>query len=282
MSYRPDMLHQSEVRPSPELDARRAALSAEMGEEITLDALSGDWKLFQRRRGHRYSTDDLLTAWYAIKKANGTPRRMLDLGTGIGSVGLTCAWHFREALLTGVEAQEVSFKLLRENVWANGTEARVTIIHSDLRAITAGSLDVGPPFDLVSGSPPYFDIKKGVVAADSQKAHARFELRGDVRDYCLAAKRSLAPEGRFIFCFPTNQAERALAAVTAAGLHLRTMRDVIPRAELPALFSLFSCGHAPAEPVIEPPLVVRGSNGRRTDEMNAIRTDLAMPLTDRD
>ena len=51
------------------------------------DCLAGDWKIFQLRRGHRYSTDDLLTAWYAVSaclEAGRTPVRVLDLGCGTG------------------------------------------------------------------------------------------------------------------------------------------------------------------------------------------------------
>src|SRR5262249_54996094 len=73
--------------PADELGARRAELSAELGHSMTLDGLTRDFKIFQRRRGHRHSTDDLLTAWYAVTHAPPRPiETLLDLGTGIGSV----------------------------------------------------------------------------------------------------------------------------------------------------------------------------------------------------
>jgi hypothetical protein len=34
---------------------------------ITLDILAGDWRIFQLRTGHRFSADDLLTAWTAVR-----------------------------------------------------------------------------------------------------------------------------------------------------------------------------------------------------------------------
>jgi len=69
------------------MEARRAALDAMRGEPITLDALTGRWSILQRKRGHRHSTDDVLTAWYALQHG---PRvdATLDLGAGIGTVGL--------------------------------------------------------------------------------------------------------------------------------------------------------------------------------------------------
>ena len=32
-----------------------------MVDDITLDILAGDWRIFQLRTGHRFSADDLLT-----------------------------------------------------------------------------------------------------------------------------------------------------------------------------------------------------------------------------
>jgi tRNA1(Val) A37 N6-methylase TrmN6 len=168
--------------------------------DVTVDGLTRDWKIVQRRRGHRHSTDDLLTGWYAAEKVE-TRTRLLDLGSGIGSVGLLVLWRSPGAHLTAVEAQEVSFRLLEKNVALNALGDRVRAIHGDLREVRFP----GETFDLVTGSPPYFDVKDGVVSPDSQRAHARFELRGDVRDYCIAARAAMSERGRFVFCFPTAQ-----------------------------------------------------------------------------
>ena len=250
-----------------ELLYRRDELALELREEITLDRLTRDFSIYQRRRGHRHSTDDLLTAWYAVLHAPPAPQRLLDLGSGIGSVGLSVLWRYPEASMTAIEVQAVSFSLLRENVRANNLESRVTAVHGDLRHLQSRIR-----FDLITGSPPYFDVRDGIVSADSQRAAARFELHGDVNDYCAAAARSLAPGGRFIFCFPTPQAARAKAACERARLHLLAMRDVVPRASLAPLFSLFACAlGAGSAAVVEPPLLVRDAAGVRTAEMEAVR-----------
>lgn len=234
------------------------------GQELTEDGLTRDWTMFQRRRGHRHSTDDLLTGWYAAEKVRSRTR-LLDLGAGIGSVGLLVLWRSPGAHLTAVEAQEISFELLRRTVAHNRLGDRVRAVHDDLRHVRFP----GETFDCVTGSPPYFDVKDGIVSADSQRAHARFELRGDVRDYCLAARAAMSEGGRFVFCFPTAQRARAERAVTAAELAVVTSRDVIPRRGVPALFSLFSCARAEEhgdQPELEPPYVVRDEHGAPTEE----------------
>ena len=75
----------------------------------TLDALSGHFKIFQYRDGHRFSTDDVLTAWYGTQCCP-TARRILDLGSGIGSVGMIAAWRSPGARVTTVEAQAQSVR----------------------------------------------------------------------------------------------------------------------------------------------------------------------------
>jgi tRNA1Val (adenine37-N6)-methyltransferase len=240
----------------------RETLEAELGEELTLDGLTRDFRILQRRRGHRHSVDDLLTAWYAATKIRA-PSSMLDLGTGIGSVGLALKWVFPEAALTAIEVQDISFRLLQANVALNGVDA--TILHGDLRELGSGS------YDLVTGSPPYFDIKSGIVSADPQRAGARFELRGDVRDYCRAAKRNVGDEGRFVFCFPTVQRDRALAACAESELHVLSYRDVIPKEGVAPLFTLFACTRSGSETVVEPPFVVRDASGAHTPMMTAAR-----------
>ncbi len=244
-------------------EATRAALEAELGEQLTLDGLTRDFRILQRRRGHRHSVDDLLTAWYAATVVPAAPATMLDLGTGIGSVGLALKWVFPTAKLTAIEVQAISFRLLTANVALNAVDAN--ILHGDLRELGAGS------FDLVTGSPPYFDVKSGIVSADPQRAGARFELRGDVRDYCAAAARNLASDGRFVFCFPTVQRDRALRAVADAGLSVLTYRDVVPKEGLAPLFTLFSCAHSGPPLAIEPPFVVRDAAGAHNAAMAAAR-----------
>lgn len=258
-----------------ELESRRAELESEFGEPITVDGLTATFHIFQRRKGHRHSTDDLLTAWYALEQSAPTETLLspLDLGTGIGTVGLLVLSALpADARLTCIEAQDVSFRLLRENLRANGVERRVRAIHGDLR-----QLALGERFPLVTGSPPYFDVTAGIVPADSQKAHARFELRGDVRDYARIAKAHLEPDGLFVYCFPWAQKQRALDAARSAGFSVVRHRDVVPREGLTPLFSLFACRLGEHDELEEEPFVVRHADGRHTTAMHEVRARFGWP-----
>src|SRR5438067_6226433 len=115
------------TRPGPRPPG---GVAVEEGE--SLDCISGRFGIFQFTKGHRFSTDDVLTAWYGTQWA---PRveRAADLGSGIGSVAIVAAWRLPGARFVTVEAQEISIRLARKSVRYNGLESRFRLIHGDLR-----------------------------------------------------------------------------------------------------------------------------------------------------
>lgn len=239
-----------------------------MTEELTDDALTADYRVWQRRRGHRYSLDDVLTAFEAVRAAPAA-NRVLDLGTGIGSVLLAVAWTLPRATLVGVEAQEGSLALARRNVERNGIADRVTLVHGDLRDEAMLARLPHGAFDLVTGTPPYFPPGTATPSPDAQRAHARHELRGGIEDYVRAAGKRLAPGGRVVLCGDARRPERLVDTLPGAGLVALRRRDVIPRAGAKgALFSVWVLARTDdaggTAPEVAEPFVARDAGGRRT------------------
>lgn len=264
-------------RPGP---LAPGGIEPEEGE--TLDYLSGNFRIFQYAKGHRYSTDDVLTAWYG---SQWVPRaeRIADLGSGIGSVALIAAWRLPGARFVTVEAQAMSARLARKSIRYNGLEDRFTVIEGDLRDV---SLFAGQePFDLVLGSPPYFPPGTAVAAEHPQAVPARIEVRGSVADYARTASRILAPGGLFAFVFPFAQVQRGEEAVRENGLTLLRRRDVIFReGERPAisLFAAVRTEDVPSTittrpPFVEPPLTIRRRDGETDAEYSAVRLSFGFP-----
>ena len=252
----------------------------EPGPGETLDSLTGHFRIFQRRDGHRYSTDDLLCAWYAVRSVRGLgiePRRVLDLGTGIGSVALMVAWQLPEARVVGLEAQPGSVALARRSARYDGVADRVTLLEGDLR--DPGALPEGERFDLVTASPPYLPVGAGTESTRPQKAPACFTHRGDVRDYALAARRALAPGGVLALVFAAYRPTCVPEAAVAAGLSLLARREVVPRAGKAPLVALHLLGLEPRPegPLDEPPLVVRDARSAWTREYRQLRREMGFP-----
>lgn len=249
--------------------------------EETLDASSGHFRIFQLRKGHRFSTDDVLTAWYGSTWVP-TASRVLDLGSGIGSVATIAAWRLPGATLVTIEAQEASVALARKSMAYNGLTARVDVRHADFR--DPGALAHDEPFDLVLGSPPYFPADAGVHGDHPQKVACRFELRGDIADYARVAGTHLRAGGVFACVFPEEQRARLEAAATAAAMVVVRRRPVVFKEHEPALVTLFVLMRAVDLPEhmrtrtwVEPPLVIRAADGSVHPEYAAVKLAFGFP-----
>ena len=259
--------------------ARRGHLDVPPGE--TLDALSGYYRLYQLRKGHRFSTDDLVVAWYGTTWAP-CARTVLDLGSGIGSVGMIAAWRLQAARFVTVEAQEESVSLARRSAVYNGLTDRYEIRHGDFRA--PGVLGDEERFDLVFGSPPYFPAGSGIDGDHPQKVACRFEICGDIRDYCAAAARHLEIGGLFACVFPEEQRQRVESAARDAALTIVRRRPVVFREEEPPLVGLFAMTRDQDLPAdfrsqtwVEPPLVIRRGDGAVHPEYAAVKLAVGFP-----
>ena len=240
--------------------------------------LAGNWRILQRTDGHRFSLDDLVTAFTAAELLHDQPpARYLDLGCGIGSVLLFVSWRFPAARATGIEAQAISAGMARRSIAWNGVQARCRLIEGDFReAVVRG--DIGP-FDLITGTPPYFPIGTGLQSPEVQRGPCRFEHRGGVEAYCAAAAPLLAPGAPLVLCAAPGQIARLEAFAPTVDLAIERRRDVVPRAGKAPLFSVFvlRAGSAAAPFVAAPPLVVRDHEGQRTAEFRAVRVAMGMP-----
>ncbi len=259
----------------------KSGVSVEPGE--TLDAISGHFRLFQLRDGHRFSTDDILTAWYGTSWCPAA-RAALDLGSGIGTVGMICAWRLPGAKIVTVEAQNESVALARKSARYNGLAERYEIREGDFRS--AGILRDDEKFDLITGSPPYFPRGAGVESDHPQKLACRFELRGTIADYCAAAAKHLAPGGFFACVFPHEPAQltRVEAGAKAAGLVIVRKRTVVFREGDPALVGLFGLMRADDLPDwfrgqtwTEPELIIRTRDGKIHPEYSAVKLAIGFP-----
>src|SRR4026209_2195216 len=195
------------TRPGPVPPGAAGPIDVQEGE--TLDYISGHFRIFQLRDGHRFSTDDVLAAWYGTTWCPSA-RTILDLGSGIGSLALIAAWRLPGARLVTIEAQEMSVALARQSVAFNGLRGGLALRCAALRAPPA--LAPSEHFDLVMGSPPYFPVGSGIEGDHPQKIACRFELRGDIHDYAAAASRHLGAGGLFACVFPEEQRPRVEAA----------------------------------------------------------------------
>lgn len=230
------------------------------------DTLSGDFKIFQPENGQRYSTDDLLTAWFAIKTVlNDPPARFLDLGSGLASVPMIVLWKFPQLSGIGIEIRPNRYELAEKSLETNGLAERFSILHGDLR-----ELDLDEKFDLITSTPPYYQSSEGPLSGNDDKAAARFELNGSIDDYFKTAAKHLSEKGIFITVYPFAYIQRVYDAAKSCGMSVNSRVDFVPKAGKPLLISIFSASFFKAETQPEL-LVMRDEAGNHTEGYNAAR-----------
>lgn len=272
------------VAPGPAPAGAQGRPELEPAADEDLCYLAGDWRLFQKQRGHRWSLDDLVTAWVATRACDPTtPWRALDLGCGLGSVLLMVAWRLPAADVTGIEAQADRAAMGRRSIAWNGAAGRCRIVDGDLRDGLAGLAAPGAParFDVITGTPPYFPRGTGTEPIHAHAAPCRFELRGGVDDYLAVAATALAPGGRITICSSTLERDRVVAGAAAADLRRCEHWEIVPRegkAALVAVDVLDADAGADAD-CSQHTLVVRDRAGAWTPDFRAVRDALGMPST---
>jgi len=270
--------------PGPKVPGAPDDPELALAEGETMDVLCGHFRIFQLKKGHRYSTDDILTAWYGTSWCP-TAQSILDLGSGIGTVAMVAAWRLPGTKVVTVEAQPESIALARKSVRWNGLSDRFSIREGDLRDPQV--LGADERFDLVLGSPPYFPLGTGVEGDHPQKIACRFEVRGTIADYCQTAAAHLELGGTFACVFPVNpkeQEQRVIEAGKAAGLTIIRQRPVILREGETALLGLFLMMRTCDLPEgihgktwHEHPLIIRREDGSVHPEYAAVKISFGFP-----
>ncbi|MGE3875817.1 MAG: peptide chain release factor N(5)-glutamine methyltransferase [Parvibaculaceae bacterium] len=156
------------------------------------------FRITQATLDPRPDTETLIEAALAFMPAD-QPCRIIDLGTGSGSIGVTLLAERprSHAVMTDISAEALA--VARENAELHGVLARATFAHGSWFAGSRGA------FDLILSNPPYiaqtilatlaaevrnFDPETALVAGpDGLQAY---------REIACAAGPFLAPQGRVI------------------------------------------------------------------------------------
>lgn len=226
--------------------------------DTTIDRLlGGRLRLAQPRRGYRTGADSVLLA------AAGTGGRVLDVGAGVGTVGLCLAWRLPDARVTLLERDGEAAALAAENVAANDLSPRVEVVAGDLR-------DRPVPmhsFDTVVTNPPYFAAHSSPGASDASRRAARTEAEVPLAEWLRFCVAALRPGGTVTLVQRMERLPDILAAL-AGGV---TVFPLWPRAGATAktvLVRKVKDSRAPME--MRPGLLLHEADGRHTVAADAV------------
>ena len=236
----------------------RISTTETMTTEDTL--LGGRVRLLQPRRGYRVAVDAVLLA-AAVDSREG--ERVLDLGAGVGAVGLCLAARVAGCTILGIELQPVLAALAERSILLNGMGERLRIVLHDVAQPLPNDLGT---FDHVATNPPYLAAAVADPSPDAIKALATVESSADLARWLGVAIGALTPAGTITLIHRSDRLEEIVARLDVLG-----WRDIAVKPLAPAARVLVRARRATTLVRRDlPPLVLHRPEGGYTAEAEAI------------
>ena len=209
-----------------------------------------------RGKGYRVNVDALLLAGFA-KRARPW-RHAVDLGSGVGAVGLSLLHLGLVEHLTMVELDPALAKLARANAEANGWKERVEVVTADVRALPEA---LAAAADLVVCNPPYVAPGRG-----REPVIAKAARYGELDAFVEGARTAAGRRARVAFVYPAIESTTLLTLFRGHGLEPKRLRAVHGRAADPARVVLVEAALGrPGGLAIEPPFVETDAGTRSAE-----------------
>jgi tRNA1(Val) A37 N6-methylase TrmN6 len=245
---------------------------------LTDDAvLGGRLRLLQPATGHRVGHDAILLA-----ASTAAGEVAVDLGAGVGAAGLALALRVPGVSVRLVELDAELADLAARNATRNGLASRVTAHALDVAApltdfAAAGLLPATA--DRVLMNPPFHDANRVQASPDARRRIAHLAPPGALATWIGTAARLLRADGTLTLIWRADGLGELLELLDGA-FGAVTVQPVHPKPAAPAIRILARATKGSrAALTLLPGLVLNGSDGRPTDEAEAVlRGGEALPL----
>jgi FkbM family methyltransferase len=240
---------------------------------LTDDAfLGGALRILQPKDGYRAGVDAVLLA-AAAPVTDGRGQLILDVGAGVGVVGLAVARRVADASVLLVEREAKLAEIARGNIERNGLSARVRVIVADvsrrLEDLPELEAEAGI-FDHVLANPPYNAEGAGTVSVDALKAAANFMPGATLARWARFMAAMAKPGGTATIIHRADALSEVLTAL--AGRFGGTVAfPLYPRAGKSAIRVLVQGIKGSSAPLeLRPGLVLHGEGNKFVPEAEAI------------
>ncbi len=222
-----------------------------MSEELTLDSINGI-KIYQRKKGYRFSVDAVLLARFA-----SLPRRVrtvADLGAGSGVIGLLVAHRFPWVRVDLFEIQKGLCELARKNAEINALSDRTRIICTDLRLT---GQEYNEHYDAILTNPPFRPGDRGMISPYDERAMARHEITITLQELLRTASRMLKSRGYFYIIYLAERMAELLCLMHQGNLQVKRLRPVYhSKTKEASLVLIEAVKNAGPSMKIEPPFYI--------------------------
>lgn len=231
----------------------------EMEETATKNTLlRGQVALWQPENGYRMSIDSVLLA-AACHPAPGA--RVLDLGCGVGTVGLCLHYFQNDIHLKGIDIQPDMIGLARKNAAENGCSAAEFALE-DVTDISEGG------FDYVVTNPPYYEDGTNTPSPLLSWATAH---SGRLEDWVAAGARNMKKGGLFSAILPAQRFDEMLYLLRKHQMGALQIMPLFSKTDRPAKRLIFQARlHKRGATVLHQGLVLHESTNAYTKQAEQI------------
>ena len=218
---------------------------------------------------HHFSTDTILLSNFACPKKRD---KVIELGTGCGTIPLLMKKDNRNLEITAVDIQRDACSMLERSVELNCLQ-NITVINSDLKELK-GKVPFGY-FDLVVCNPPYKEDGTGIHNPNDGKKTARHEVMCSLEDIIKVSSSLLNFGGRLCMCQRSERLTDLITLMRKYHLEPKRLRLVQQRLNKAPKLVLIEGrrGGKSGFMITEPTLMIEGADGEFSKEMMEIYGD---------
>ena len=195
--------------------------------------------------------------------------KVLDLGTGTGVIPILMEAKNEDAHFTALEIQEESAEMASRSVALNGLEEKIDIVCGDIKE--ADKLFKAASFDVITTNPPYMNDGGGIKNDYGPKTIARHEVLCSLDDIARVSSKLLKFGGKLFMVHRPHRLTDIMCTLRENKLEPKVIRFVHSYVDKEPTMVLVEAIRS-GKPMIKvmPPLIVYGSDGKYTDEINEI------------
>lgn len=193
----------------------------DVGNIETIDYI-GTFEIIQKKKGYRFSEDSIILAEFSLPLSEDDT--VLDIGTGSGIIPLILAYKSPVKNIVGVEIQDSLAELAIRNIKINNLSKRIKILKKDYR--TLKDVFKRKRFSVILSNPPYIPKDSGRVCPDKERAVARQEIFGTLKELVHISRYLLKPNGRILYIYPIIRLREVVSALNNEGLKVTRLKFV--------------------------------------------------------
>ncbi len=221
-------------------------------------------KIIQNKDGFCFGMDSVLLSDFAKEiKPN---KKILDMGTGTGILGILLCGKTEGTHITGIELQEQVAEMAQRSIKLNNLQDRFNIVCEDIKNLN--KLYERGSFDSIVTNPPYKKQGTGKINEKDSKLISRHEITANLEDFILTASYLLKDQGNLYMVHRPERLSDILICLHKYKLEPKNLKLVYPNIQKePNLILIKATKNAKPFLKIEKPLYVYNNNGEYTKEI---------------